>query len=264
MISRTLAEKTLLDLGNFEVDRDYSDATRWQCFYVNCPEITIEVHWPNEAAGADSILLRIDLRELQSAVRGEFPTLSSREWEGFKLSALQELERVVSRVNELLQQHPEWCTRAASGEEFDPHDSESEMWETEEMRSVRLGQAIYRRALEQLWNGRCAVTGIGLRELLRASHAKPWAECETGAERLCPYNGFLLAVNLDALFDKFLISFEDDGKIIISPGLPQQDLEAAGITADMKLRFVQPKHLPFLRWHRARMAAVQRTLWRKR
>ena len=245
MISRTLAEKTLLDLGNFEVDRDYSDATRWQCFYVNCPEITIEVHWPNEAAGADSILLRIDLRELQSAVRGEFPTLSSRE-------------------NELLQQHPEWCARAASGEEFDPYDSESEMWETEEMRSVRLGQAIYRRALEQLWNGRCAVTGIGLRELLRASHAKPWAECETGAERLCPYNGFLLAVNLDALFDKFLISFEDDGKIIISPGLPQQDLEAAGITADMKLRFVQPKHLPFLRWHRARMAAVQRTLWRER
>lgn len=56
MISRTLAEKTLLDLGNFEVDRDYSDATRWQCFYVNCPEITIEVHWPNEAARADSIL----------------------------------------------------------------------------------------------------------------------------------------------------------------------------------------------------------------
>lgn len=44
-----------------------------------------------------------------------------------------------------------------------------------------------------------------------------------------------------------LFSFEDDGKIIISPGLPQQDLEAVGITADMKLRFVQPKHLPFLR-----------------
>ena len=130
--------------------------------------------------------------------------------------------------------------------------------------ALAIAPARYRRALEQLWDGRCAVTGIGLRELLRASHAKPWAECKTGAERICPYNGFLLAVNLDALFDKFLISFEDDGKIIISPGLPQQDLEAAGITADMKLRFVQPKHLPFLRWHRARMAAVQRTLWRKR
>ena len=61
-----------------------------------------------------------------------------------------------------------------------------------------------------------------------------------------------------------LFSFEDDGKIIISLGLPQQDLEAIGITADMKLRFVQPKHLPFLRWHRAWMAAVQRTLWRER
>lgn len=158
----------------------------------------------------------------------------------------------MSRVNELLQQHLEWCIRAASGEEFDPYDSESEMWETEKMRTVRLGQAIYRRALEQLWDGRCAVTGIGLRELLRASHAKPWAECETGAERICPYNGFLLAANLDALFDKFLISFEDDGKIIIAPGLPLQDLEAAGITSDMKLRFVRPEHLPFLRWHRSK------------
>ena len=89
-------------------------------------------------------------------------------------------------------------------------------------------------------------------------------ESSLDIHRLCPYNGFLLAVNLDALFDKFLISFEDDGKIIISPGLPQQDLEVAGITADMKLRFVQPKHLPFLRWQRARMAAVQRTLWREK
>ena len=134
-----------------------------------------------------------------------------------------------------------------SGEEFDPYDSESEMWETEEMHSFRLGQAIYRRALEQLWNGRCAVTGIGLRELLRASHAKPWAECETGAERLCPYNGFLLAVNLDALFDKFLISFEDDGKIIISQNFPQ---EARGVSPGRNAGFrnflilaqTQPNH----------------------
>lgn len=64
------------------------------------------------------------------------------------------------------------------------------MWETEEMRSVRLGQAIYRRALEQLWDGRCAVTGIGLRELLRASHAKPWAECETGRNASAPTTVF--------------------------------------------------------------------------
>ena len=107
--------------------------------------------------------------------------------------------------------------------------------------------------------------GKALTELrLQPTFKNKIGESSLDIHRLCPYKGFLLAVNLDALFDKFLISFEDDGKIIISPELPQQDLEAAGITADMKLRFVQPKHLPFLRWHRARMAAVQRTLWREK
>lgn len=39
--------------------------------------------------------------------------------------------------------------------------------------------------LRSLWGGCCAVTGIGVRELLRTSHAKPWSECARGAERVC-------------------------------------------------------------------------------
>jgi len=55
--------------------------------------------------------------------------------------------------------------------------------------------------LLDLWEGRCAVTGLAVPELLRASHIKPWADCETDAERLDVYNGFLLAPHLDAAFD---------------------------------------------------------------
>ena len=45
-----------------------------------------------------------------------------------------------------------------------------------------------------------------------ASHAKPWAECANDAERLDVFNGFLLVANLNALFDRFLISFDDTGR----------------------------------------------------
>jgi predicted restriction endonuclease len=50
--------------------------------------------------------------------------------------------------------------------------------------------------------------------LLRASHIKPWADCETDAELLDVYNGLLLAAHLDAAFDSSLISFNEKGQIL--------------------------------------------------
>lgn len=69
------------------------------------------------------------------------------------------------------------------------------------------------------WGGACAVTGIALPELLRASHAKPWAKCDTDQERLNVFNGFLRCAHLDALFDRGLMTFEEDGKTVFPPDL---------------------------------------------
>ena len=66
------------------------------------------------------------------------------------------------------------------------------------------------------WGGRCAITEVTEPRLLRASHIKPWAKCETDAERLDVYNGLLLAAHLDAAFDAGLISFTDEGAILFS------------------------------------------------
>ena len=131
--------------------------------------------------------------------------------------------------------------------------SELELAATEAPRVVRerIGQQRYRKALEQLWDGKCAVTGVSEPCLLRASHAKPWAECSSGAERLSPFNGFLLNVALDALFDKFLISFADDGSILLAPSLKPAELAAVGITPEMRIVGIRPEHLPFLKYHRA-------------
>lgn len=131
--------------------------------------------------------------------------------------------------------------------------SELELAATEAPRVVRerIGQQRYRKALEQLWDGKCAVTGVSEPCLLRASHAKPWAECETGKERLSEYNGFLLNVALDALFDKFLISFADDGSILLAPSLKPEELVAVGITPELRIEGIRPEHKPFLEYHRA-------------
>lgn len=122
--------------------------------------------------------------------------------------------------------------------------------ETEETVKQRVGQDVYREALMNYWNGACAVTGCSVNEVLRASHAKPWKDCTTAEERLDVYNGFLLSANLDALFDKGLISFDDDGVIMLSSQLNEQQMRRIGIYTDMHLRWLDEHHLPFLRYHR--------------
>ena len=54
--------------------------------------------------------------------------------------------------------------------------------EVERIAKQRVGQDIFRASLDDYWFGRCPITGISDRVLLRASHTKPWADCETDEE----------------------------------------------------------------------------------
>jgi hypothetical protein len=80
---------------------------------------------------------------------------------------------------------------------------------------ARLGQGRFRANVAKRWDNQCAVTGCAIVELLRASHIKPWSKC-SNTDRLNPTNGILLAAHLDALFDCGLISFTDDGTMLVS------------------------------------------------
>lgn len=126
--------------------------------------------------------------------------------------------------------------------------------EAERLVVQRVGQNIFRDALMEYWGGACAVLGVSDPRLLRASHIKPWAECETDAERLDVYNGLLLAAHLDAAFDAFLISFDDDGRILVSSALTERDRSALGIHLNLRLTKIAPSHLPQLALHRERLA----------
>lgn len=127
---------------------------------------------------------------------------------------------------------------------------------TERTRKVRerIGQDLYREALMQFWGGRCALTGIELPPgLLRASHAKPWADASDD-ERLDPFNGLLLTVRYDALFDQGWIAFDDAGQLLASPALDASMRAFLGLVPGMALRFVLPGHVPYLRYQREHIA----------
>jgi putative restriction endonuclease len=65
------------------------------------------------------------------------------------------------------------------------------------------------------------------------------------------FNGFLLTANLDALFDRFLISFSETKKIIISDRLSTSDRNKLGLQSDLTLRWIANEHLPYLGYHRS-------------
>ena len=114
----------------------------------------------------------------------------------------------------------------------------------------RVGQQIYREALIGYWRGRCCVTGLQVPELLRASHIKPWAACESDRERLDVCNGLLLAPHLDALFDGGWMSFTDSGEMIISEALTLAARSTLAVSTGMKINGLTPDHCRYLEYHR--------------
>jgi hypothetical protein len=123
--------------------------------------------------------------------------------------------------------------------------------ETERLVIQRIGQDIFREALMDYWGGRCPLTGITEPALLRASHIVPWADCED-EQRLDVHNGLLLSALWDAAFDKGLVSFGDDGTVLVSPSLSEVAQTALGVDRAPPLNGLRDEHRRNLAAHRAR------------
>lgn len=117
--------------------------------------------------------------------------------------------------------------------------------EKENLVKCRIGQGDFRDKLIKYWAG-CSVTKFKRIEILIASHIKPWRNSDNN-ERLDQFNGLLLTPNLDKLFDKGYISFDNDGKILISKKLT--NYEILGINKNMKIN-IQKEHKKYLEFHR--------------
>lgn len=112
----------------------------------------------------------------------------------------------------------------------------------------RVGQSLFREGLMTLWGGKCAITGLDVPEMLRASHAKPWAD-SSDAERLDVFNGLLLAAHWDAAFDAGLVTLSVDGALVASPALRESSRAVLEFSPGMCVR-LRPQHHPYFQWHR--------------
>jgi putative restriction endonuclease len=120
---------------------------------------------------------------------------------------------------------------------------------------TRVNQRVFRQIVLANYEGKCALTGIDLSELLVASHIVPWSESEK--ERLNPENGICLSSLYDRAFDQGLISFTNDSYIIFSTRLKENvgkeyyaryfaSLENTRLVSPIKYN-VNPQ---FFEWHR--------------
>ena len=113
----------------------------------------------------------------------------------------------------------------------------------------RVGQGAYRKRIIHRWEYKCAVTGFDKLDVLIASHIVPWADSNDN-ERLDVHNGLLLSPTYDALFDRHLISFNDNGKIILSDNIEMQAFEKIGVIGKEKIKNFSQYNLTYLDRHR--------------
>jgi hypothetical protein len=130
---------------------------------------------------------------------------------------------------------------------------------------VRLRQAEFKANLFSLWQG-CSIRGVKVNaNFLVASHIRPWSK-STDADKVSKYNGFLLPVNYDYLFDRHLVSFSDDGLMLL---LHDSEMflslyRVLGIDERARLKKVHPENIPYLTEHRGIFLAVKERMSNKR
>lgn len=86
--------------------------------------------------------------------------------------------------------------------------------EAEAMIKVRVGQDFFRQTVFANYDARCCITGNPIPELLIASHILPWSKYPE--HRLNPHNGLCLSKTQDAAFDRGLIAFDSNYRLILS------------------------------------------------
>ena len=125
----------------------------------------------------------------------------------------------------------------------------------------RIGQNVFRSVLLEIYRGQCCVCGLNIKEVLRASHILPWSDNKEN--RLNPENGLCLSATYDAAFDKYLISFDDDYRMIVSPYIRDFYTNDAakeyferfeGKQLELPYKFSPNKE--FLRKHRAKLIGI--------
>lgn len=106
--------------------------------------------------------------------------------------------------------------------DFDFVDEVHPIYTGEDLRSrqqrtiiVRQGQPVFRRQLFAAYQGRCAISGTTVADVLEAAHIDPYRGTHTNEVT----NGLLLRSDLHTLFDLHRIAIDDGLRVWFHPGL---------------------------------------------
>ncbi len=125
--------------------------------------------------------------------------------------------------------------------------------EREAVVKVRFGQGGFRDALIRIDGEKCWMTGIEGKQLLIASHIKPWSHCSTDTNsRGQTNNGLLLSALWDSAFDVGLITFDENWRVLTSSILSDSARVALNVNqySILPTRFRNEDRAKFLEYHR--------------
>lgn len=242
-LEQTRIEKAAVDAG-FDLTPELSD--EWLVFSASTFPVRIAVQ-----TRQDCYDLGISTENVGSRLSAELGVpmaIHPEPWDVRLngLSSYMKLHYAMQRGAEIAQ--------AISGNPLSEYQAKAKQMpdstEVQRLVTQRVGQDIFRRELIGYWGGKCAVTGLDVVELLRASHIKSWAQCESDEERLDVFNGLLLVPHLDALFDGGWVTFLDSGQIQISGRLSTKQRTLAGLFGRESVNGLTEKHAKYLEWHR--------------
>lgn len=116
--------------------------------------------------------------------------------------------------------------------------------------ALRANHRVFVNAVVRVWGRKCSLTGISVPSLVHAAHIVPWSVAK-GVEQTTAHNGLMLCAHLHALFDGYLISFEDDGSLLLSSKISKEVRELVLSTGHRKLRLApSQEQTKFLTRHR--------------
>jgi len=171
------------------VDRTPSSVSMKLCNFASLDP----VHQARNIAG---------LRNASAADRMIFEAFEA-DWE----SLAAESEAAMQRIG----LHLPSAEREETAEEF-----AARAGETEAIRSVRIRrvQSLFRATVLASYDFACAISGINVPALVQASHIIPWAREE--GRRVDPRNGIALSALHDRAFDRGLITFDEELRVVVS------------------------------------------------
>jgi hypothetical protein len=241
-VTASRLEKAAVDNG---FDRELPREDEWLSFAsTQCP---LRV-WLGTLG--DTVFLAAFSQQHVARELGEYgapivPPLPKGALGGRRVTEIPALHRLLRRAFQLSKTLPDELLRT-----FEKQTATlPKTTEAERLVVQRVGQDLFRNGLLDYWEGRCAITGLAVPELLRASHIKPWADCASDAERLNIFNGLLLAAHLDAAFDAGLITVADSGDVIVSKVLTSDVRALLGLEHYRRVN-IADGHRRYLPWHR--------------